>query len=436
MALPDELLDELLSAHLDGALSGDERTRVEQMLSDDPTIREKFDALVRQREAFRRAIFATPRLPEGFADQVVQATIAQAQADELRPDHPLQLAASGAFKTRKSDDAGPTLRRFLTVAGLAASVLFAAVMVHQFGGDSDHAQTANNLAAAPRSIPESGPDSLTQPAPGDDSVIAVAENSDPAVPLVDPTDVDPVDPAPLMTPESTEPLLADSSVKPGSELTPPDLTPDRSPAMATPELASTEPASPELASTEVAGIAQPLDALMVIEIKQSETGRQIGAFDQVLASVQIEASDERAVDDQLAKAATTNTGADTVDQPAGRILLLESPVKKLDQVVSRIFSDRKGFESVRFSLISVDADASLLRSIDSVRTDDPTKVRQEGQVVPIVGHSGEVFNAWVSQVQNRLFIPVDGAQEARALKPASLSENGPNPIANILFVVR
>jgi negative regulator of sigma E activity len=92
--MPD---DELISAYLDGELSGDERARAEQLLAAQPESRQLLEELT----ALRASLQALPRhsLEEGFADAVLRraeremlqpttvtaAAPARALYDELRP---------------------------------------------------------------------------------------------------------------------------------------------------------------------------------------------------------------------------------------------------------------------------------------------------------------------------------------------------------------
>lgn len=440
MALPEELLDELLSGHLDGALSGDERARVEQMLSDDPAISQRLEGLKRQREAYRQALLATPKLPDGFADQVVQAAIDRAEAEELRSDHPLRLAASGSFVAPQSDRTFSKPRLIAMVAGLAASVLFIGLAVKEFSGSATTQPEDPLLVTSPQPTveqPESidpvrPADPMVDPmaAPPSDAIAASGDSLDDSVakPAADSLDVPRPDLSPETQPESNGPMLA--------EVNPTTQTPsvEDAPAM-------TGGDTPETAPLVA---LRPLNMLMVVEIKQSEAGRQTGAFDQALAEIQIAESEERRVDEALARAVAPQADADASADQSPRALLLESPAKKLDRLVMRLVSDRDGIEAVGFSAISVQLDAPLLRSIESVRTVDPTKIRHQGQIVPIVSDADEVFDAWVQQLADRPFIPVRGEQEAQLISSQQggesggdpSGESGPDPMANILFLVR
>lgn len=421
MALPEEILDELLSAHLDDALSGDERARVEQMLSDDPAISQRFEQLQRNREAFRQAVFASPKLPDGFADTIVQAAIKQAQSDQMSADHPLQLAAHNSRVRRQaaehSNGSFSKPRLVAIVSGLAASALFVGFLVQKYSGDQSDHQIAQSPVQRP--IEES---------------VAVVEPTEPVTkpdspeiaPLVNPATRVAVAPSPpndaeaIVTdvpnvePEATQPMLAesDNSVKPPK-------AGDAAPPESTPKLV----------------LAAPLNTLLVIAVTQTETGRNNDAFDQALAKVQIAVSEERLIDDKLARAVTKESDGKNLNGPTQRVVLLEAPAKQLDLLVNRLVADRDGFTSVGFSLISAEFDAPLMNSVNGVRTVDPTKIRHEGNSFPIVSQSEDVFGAWSGQLGDRGFAPMQTPEDAKNVS-FMVPKTGPDQMANILFLIR
>ncbi|MEL6111068.1 MAG: zf-HC2 domain-containing protein, partial [Planctomycetota bacterium] len=152
MALPDEILDELLSAHLDGVLSGDERARVERMLESDPAIEARFETLKSQSAWLSQAAYSGPGLSKDFADQVVGAAIQAATEEGCSAQHPLRKAAreerSGRFSM-------PQLVGL--ISALAASLLLVAMLVQGIGSGPSGASVAENV------IDETGADSDREP---------------------------------------------------------------------------------------------------------------------------------------------------------------------------------------------------------------------------------------------------------------------------------
>jgi anti-sigma factor RsiW len=423
MALPEELLDELLSAHLDDALSGDERARVEQMLSEDPTIEQRFESLRRQRQEFREAAFAVPKLPEGFANKIVQAAIDQAQAEGLRTDHPLQLAAQKALVSRTSADSFSGPRLVAVLVGLAASALFVVgLLANKYSSDSRDSQIAiatieqpienrtvtdpsHSAIAVTDPIPASAKEREPLVPPGPETAIAssdvVSSNNDARSIDDSPIDLEAIEP------ELSQPMLAEAS-----DAASPRVVNDGSPSNPVAEAA--EPA--------------PLSMVMVVEVKQTKNGRLIDAFNTALVNAQIEVSEERLVNMNLARMVDNGPSEKSSDSGSSQVILLESPAKKLDLLVNRLFSEPENFSSVGFSLLS---DAPLLRPINSARRIDPTEIRHEA--FPIGNQSEQVFDAWANQLGDRVFAPM---QDSAVAKTVVTSSTGPDQISNILFLIR
>lgn len=433
MGLPDELLDELLSAHLDDVLSGDERARVEQMLRDDPAIEGRLEQLRQQRDLIRRAALSGPKLPENFAELVVQSAIDQARDEDLPTEHPLRMAADESGQNtvvRRSDGSSLSMPHLVaTIVGVAASVLFISLVVYKFGGVN---QTEQNNAVA--IVPDPAPSDVVDPQTELDPPTVPGTNT-PETAVADSNPTGSVDPT----------LMADA----GPETTQPSIgQPDAvSPESTQPESMNTVP-SPEAIASADKGASDPVETpatiekpaslpalsmVMVVEIKQSEAGKSTGAFDQALATVEVDAGSDRKVDEKLVQAIANDQPEKQLAGSDYRVVLLESPVKKLDQLVNQLINDRDGIEAIGFSAITVQLDAPLLRSIESVRRLDPTKVRHEGKSFPIVHQNGDVMAQWVSQLRDRRFAPVRGDQDAQAVSSMAA---GPNPMANILFLIR
>lgn len=446
MALPDELLDELLSAHLDGVTSGDERARVEQLLRDDPQIAQRLEQLESQRDALRRSVLTAPKLPDSFADQVVRAAIEQARAEGLREDHPLRLAGDKLDSPRVSprDATTSTLskpRVIALIAGLAASLLFIAAIVQQFGDDTQPQLVAELPVDA--TTPEPAEPRPAEPRPAEPQL---AEPGRETIAQADPALAQPLSgETPSSRAEVAVPEMHDAESIASSEVDSESARPmlaDAGESTAPQEAAIPEAAVDGAASVPpaelVARVPLPrLQMLLVIEVKRSEAGQAIGAFEQALGKVGIESGSEREVDEDLVRAVAKDSKVESVDQEDRQVILLESPAKKLDNLVNQLIADREGIEGIAFSAITLQQDASLMRSIESVRTDDPTKIRHQGQGIPIVSRAEDVFDEWVGEVGARQFASMREGQSDQIVKAMiSADDNGPDQMANILFLVR
>ena len=156
-----------------------------------------------------------------------------------------------------------------------------------------------------------------------------------------------------------------------------------------------------------------------------------------MGKVGIESSDEREVDEELVRAVSKHPKSNTLDRENASVVLLESPAKQLDKFVNHLIADREGIEGIAFSAITVEQDPSLMQSIESVRTVDPTKIRHQGQSVPLASRAEDVFDTWVGEVGARSFASMrdnGAAQIAHAMVGGG--DNGPDQMASILFLVR
>lgn len=436
MALPDELLDELLSAHLDGATSGDERARVEQMLREDPAVAERLEDLRRAREAFRQTRMSAPSLPDDFAERVTQQAIDRAADEGLPEEHPLRRAGQvQPVVTMPSPKSSPTTA-LAWVAALAAGLLLAAFVGWQLSGDGGEnggrpvAQQQTPERAAEDAEP--GPEDLAR----DDAASGAEEDATETRAAVGAGDAGQpqserianrlpgaVQPEAMQDDPSGQPAPADA----------PDPAAMAENADAGRSVAA--PGEPAGSSNEaMTSNTAPLQMLMVINVELTETGRDVGAFDQALEKAQIEIGDQRRVNDELARAAV-QPGDEASAVAPRRVLLLESPARKLDRLVNQLVVDQDGVASVGFSAITVNFDAPLLKAIDSVRTADPTEIQHQGRGFPLAGQSAEVFQAWSEELGGRTFVPMSDEATAGAVSSMA-TDSGPDQMANLLFLIR
>ncbi|MEL7338545.1 MAG: hypothetical protein AAFN70_20320, partial [Planctomycetota bacterium] len=315
----------------------------------------------------------------------------------------------------------------------AASVLFAGFVTKQlyFPGDDD--KSVNTLAdLSVEEGPKSGDDVMPAPLPPTDvpgenavnhSMVAEA-GSDPASsssanpvteiaaanpgesPKTAPEDVE------VMPPSGGNNLLADVS----------DSAPQGDPAMD---------------SSTVAAV-KPQQMLMVLQVRLTEEGRRTKVFESNLETVGITEGEARRVGQEFATAARSNQVKDAdADASSNRVLLVESPVKKLDLLVNRLVTDRKCVKSIGFSLITAEtADgAALLEPLRSIGKIDPTQVRHEGAMFPLESESDEWMESWSEDLSNRFAIPFSDDRE-NSLSLSAGNTGGPDPVSRILVVIR
>ena len=441
MSLPDELLDELLSAHLDGALSKDECARVEGMLRDDPVVQARLDSLRQQRTLLQQARLTAPKLPADFAEQVVAAAIKRADQEGVEDHHPLRKANNDSFVQRDHGSNPNTNRLIALIVGLAATILIGSFLIKQSLNPNQNAAPGDNLIA----------DSNTDRAkPYDPAAVATESNTpftSPADPLVASDDTANADQALAVnantTPNRSEPIASEPNTNQRNSNEPAlsDETPESMIATADNDDGVSVEVVSQGPSVNPPAKIRPLNMLMVVKLELSEIGRDSDAVGEALDKLQFEPSEQRQINAALARAVAKDSepNLEATDQNAVEIMLLESPIRKLDQLVNLIVTDQDGFSSIEFTLISAETDAPLMRSIESVRTLDPTQIRHQGQSIPIASADRQLFGSWSNRLSDRDFLPMRTATEAEMavgmIKPKD-SDQGPGQMGNLLLLIR
>ncbi|OYP36971.1 anti-sigma factor family protein [Rhodopirellula sp. MGV] len=430
MALPDDLLDELLSAYLDGAASSDECARAEQLIDSDPEVAERFQAFIEQREhlqAIARSNQQTAyRLPANFADNVVAAAIDHVKSQSGIDHHPLLVADQELRPAGRSDSRISARSITIGVAALAASVLFAIGVLRE-PAPSDHPAIAENSPAPQETAEHSQSDS---PSPVTE-MLAESESQGNAD-----SQGSTSEPLPAIDEAGTteiEPMIAMDAPSSAATID----TPDREPIEASVEQS---PAT-----------LRPLNTLLVIKVELTEAGRTADSFSQATNTLQFQTSEERPVGNDLAAAANRESGESDLGAPQ-RVLLLESPAKKLDLLVNALANDRDHVASLSFSLLYAEHDAPILKAVNAARLPDPTRIRHQGRSTPLVGEGNDAsVGLWQDEFGDRVFAPITPTTAAMVSsmgsgQPLELPTNAadldgslneePDQMANILFLIR
>ncbi|MEM0925638.1 MAG: hypothetical protein AAGJ83_06345 [Planctomycetota bacterium] len=406
MSLPDELLDELLSAHLDDALTDDERARVETMLVEDPDVRTRFDTMKSDRDAVRTAFHSTNRCfsaPEPMLESVLGAI------ERERPSEKVRLAA------------GITPRRVMTWAvALAASVLFIAWFARPVADDRDDVAVAQVGEVAPEivALPE---EDLDKQAPTPRTDVAapgrLADANTPSETRVETEEIPDV--------ESVSPVIQDGSETKIAMGSTPDPANGGTGSITNERPTRRDPSAGSLG----------MQFLMVIRVERTDQGRQSSAFVDALAAANIEIGEERPVSEALVGAATSKVNAAKLSEAESReVMLLESPMTKLDGLIQELARDRENIRGVGLSMISAN-DSELLSVIESVRASDPTRVRHQGRTNTITSDS-DAFDVWTSVLADRDFIPLTSGDAIQAMTPStSGSTESEDPMSNLLILV-
>ncbi|MCC9604025.1 hypothetical protein LOC67_26020 [Stieleria sp. JC731] len=451
MALPDDLLDELLSAYLDGAASSDECARAEQLIESDSAVAERFESMVDQRSQLRALASQNSQtsyqLPDNFADLVVASAIERVKAEGGDPSHPLMIADRTPVAILKKQNGFSPRTLGVAIAALAASLLVAAFLMRQPGTDPTDL-IADNQADISVVDPTVVPDEQNQGAIGEGitSPMLAADKS-----TEDKVDVDEElqEPGDSMLADVETPSVDGGTT--GSNMNREEgMTGE--PSVGDVAVADANVTEATETKVEAPAVVRPLSMLLVVQVRQTESGRANNAFDVVTSSLKFELAESRPIDDQLAAAVERDVEGGNLESEQ-KVLLLESPAKKLDQLINALAMNRAGIESVSFSLLHAQHDAPILKAVNAVRLPDPTKIRHEGLGIPLVSADPEsdAFGLFQAGIADRDFAPITpataGMVSAMGMSqpvrlPSDAKPNGsslnetPDQMANVLFLIR
>ncbi|WP_164100594.1 anti-sigma factor family protein [Candidatus Laterigemmans baculatus] len=391
MSLPRELLDELLSAYMDGELSADEHARVEQMLAADPELRESLRLLEKQAEAIRHSLQSAPRLGCDFSERVLAATFAEAQRQSLDPAHPVRKAAAQpapqqpapghSFPVRRPDRSGglrePSHRRvggsafgrrhYIAGLAIAASLALAAVFYRGQDGERPLAKV---------DVPGHGPLEVEQlpQAPLLEAVDQLAEAED-LLPEAGPDSAVAASPVP-----AAEQPAASAAEAPRMAANAPAAT---SPAATSPGIRTAEAEASRAAA--IASDQVALRAVLVYEVNLTPLGRQQNVVNRAFREAQIRTADQREIDESLVSYLRSGgvIGGIEERQTASdgsevSVLFLEGSGKRLEKLMLTLLAATEEVHSVGFSLAM---DPPVMAAIDSLREVDPTKIRGDAASV-------------------------------------------------------
>ncbi len=448
MSVPKDILDSLLSAYMDDALSADERTRVDQMLRDDASVASELEQLIQLRESLRqiRDEDRNVTLPGNFAQSVIEATVARGRAEGLSDDHPVM---------RLSEQPSPMVSRERTsvwrvvapLAAIAASLAIAFFATRPgVDGDPvalldpevDQVATADELNPATTAEITSNPDSA-KTEPGDTMIAAADGNNNRDVTIdalaeasVATRGADGVNADGATVDEGTvgeaavEKVDQDTgmriaSVSPAVKAVGPDAaikSDDRKPG-------DRKPAAADVVA---------IKAMLVLNVRRTMDGRNTRSVETAMELTGIDSASRKAVDENVVRFANENKANDESASSAS-VLYLEAPAKQLDQFILRLIADEQGIESVSMTIAN---DPPLVAMIQSLRDVDPTKIKHSTSWQLDAGADGT--NALASHLSDRPYVRLNSATANMAVA-GSVDESGSastssDIIGRVLVIVR
>lgn len=452
MSLPRQLHEQLLSAYLDDALSGDERVHVEQMLARDAAVRAELQQMQRLQAETRRALAIPPpgagerKLDDQFADRVMQAAFAEARQADLPEGHPLRRAADRVAASR---DASPSRsggwasawgrRQGAALVALAAVLLLAVtlgrpgvdnpvddpVVAEANGGDTnggDAAQPADPQPAGQYPEPSAGL-AVTEDSVDDGSATATAADQGPAVDSVN-SDAAPMIVANDRPDRPTEPSpdgIASAAVNPS----PAEPVTPAQPAM--------DPERRVAAAGAPAALQLPINMVLVLQVEQTELGRADEAVLQALRDAGIRTGIDRAIGQQvvgyLREAKMVASSGEEDEGLRSSILFVEAPGKQLDRFMVSLFQRPEQIARVGLDL---GTDPPLVAAASQLSQVEPSQVQHAPDTATawrLV--SGEDRVDFTLPAAGRAFTPVK-ADMAAGLSAAQ----GPDILGRLLMVIR
>jgi hypothetical protein len=425
MSLPRELLLELLSVHMDGELSHDERERVEQMLANDSAVRDLFASLQQQSLLVRDALQSNAglndnKLDQAFADRVFHAAVAASEAEGLSANHPVRLAARGTGVSGFSPASKRNRNLWISgLAVLAASILFVTLynrpVVDDIRGvgvavsDVVNDKVADNATSTQQTTEPAGTE-----LPSVQSIASV----DPPSPNTQPT-TQPAADLELPTAADSARVAADSA----------RLATD-----------SARMATEEPGDMAIAPGMQSLRAIFVYEVHVTSSGRANGVIERALRESNIRISNHRQVDSALTSHLQNGgiIGGTTVSpsaEQAVELMFLDGSGRRLEQAMLKLLAAEGEVSRVGFNMVM---DPPVMVAVDSLQSGRPEEIRSIEEDPETVAEplqpalSTESFTA-----SDRQFAPMGRESVGMLTEMASLSAADQADVpAQVLMVIR
>ncbi|GAA5508827.1 hypothetical protein [Novipirellula caenicola] len=436
MSVPKDILDSLLSAYMDDALSADERARVQQMLRDDPNVASELEQLIQLRESLRqiRDEDRNVTLPANFAQSVIEATVARGRAEGLSDDHPVMRLSEqpSPMVTRERASVWRIVAPLAAIAASLAIAFFATRPgvdvdpVALIDPEIDQVATAEDLSPSPSPEIAANPDSMIADASGDNKIKpettmdAVSSDNAPAT-------IASTDPGSVAIKESDHDSSSNDAVIKQTEMKIASVTPN-------PDSMDSEAAIKRHDDKPATADVVAIKAMLVLDVRRTMDGRNTRAVETAMELTGIDSASRKAVGEKVVRFAKENQ-ADDESASSASVLYLEAPAKQLDQFILRLIADEQGIESVSMTIAN---DPPLVAMIQSLRDVDPTTVTHSTSWQLDAGVNGN--NALASHLSDRPYVRLNSATANMAVA-GSVDESGSastssDIIGRVLVIVR
>lgn len=420
--------EQLLSSYLDGAVTDAERELVEARLATDADAARELAELRSLTQAVSEAdVFGEVRLPQQFADQVIEAAIERARLEGHPDDHPLLRSV-----TQPLGPAAPgTLaggRRWWAASAVglavAASLLIAVTMLRpQPSGEAG----TRSLALIDNQQPSVTPDITATDDGLQDPVTEPTQMASDAQPSPMVADVASVDDSGFGVPGDSEPISTPlmpsvdgvDDARPSMETvaaSAADSGPSNDSDPMSVEASSVTPVSP-------AATTPNLKMAMVLNLRLTESALGMAVIRDAMRTARVDADAQRSVTSEIV--ASIGQSADGA-APSGSLLYLRAPAKQMDRFIAALLNDGQRVAGVGWSLT---AEPIVLDAVSDYVGVDPTEVQHEFTGVL----SAQQVSVLRDRVDDVVFIPADAS--GVSMVGVASQDSGPDVIAHVLVLV-
>ena len=426
-----------LSDYLDNRLGDAERAEIDRLIHDEDESGEtELLAELNQMRFLRDSLKqlsardARHQLDSGFADRVIEGAVRRAIEEGSSSDHPLiRLASqpgSSSSNPAASQNSRSRQRQILSVVvGLAASVALAVFVTRDnsqpgdLSTDQPLALAQSNLietidegsalqpsATQSSSAPRSSSTAINDPTSGPDesadeiSIVMTGDLEQPVEPKLASV-AEPVAEASLAVAS-----LGSKAIQSVASTPPSDRVADR--AAVDSMVAMSQSVTPT-----------KLSAIMVLEVKQTESGRVIGAVRRAMSQAGITRGDQKSLTDQIAESASQTVGLS--EDELVSMVYLQASAKSIDQFYVNLFKDRSGVQSVSLAIAT---DAPVLEMVNAVDVVDATAVKSGAGSATLLSGEAEPLSA------------LKFAEVSRDSMRGMAMSSGPDFVAQLIVVIR
>lgn len=396
-----EQLDQLVSGYIDGVLDDEESHQFQGLLKSDPSIADQLKKAVEIRESVKLAFQVAPtvRPPEGFATEILSAAVARAHEEGMELSHPLMRVQQEPFNRLSKSSTQVSTRRLLVFTAAIAASLLAFVFGTDFLDQESKPGSPLLAQIESPSVNEKSISELTQSDSGEKqgSIDGISESN-----------ISVAQSAANVTDAEGEQGSANDGRTDLQRAVDSTASQQQGPMIASSSAVVDRTMEEANDGNSLEALQSPTGAVLVLELKQSEAGRESQAVRNALALAGIRSASEIPVKKNLLEDLIQQsdsrqelTQAENPRASEASVLFLRVSAKSFDQFYQLVWSDQQGVESLAMSIA---LDAPLLSLVESVRR-DPTTVQD--QAVSFQFEEERAQSLLLDRLQKLPLVPMD-----------------------------